>query len=105
MADFFEVDRLVEELAKIYATACATAWFKIEGKKPMQPEYRAKVAEFMGHFEHTLSTFPDNNAKADEFKSHARKALAAEVSKVVAGLNKDVEKRYKYFADYSYDHS
>ena len=100
MADFFEVDRLVEELAKIYATACATAWFKIDGKKPTPQEYRARVAEFMGHFEHTLSTFPAT-AKAQEFQDHARKALAAEVAKVVAGQNKDVEKRYKYFVDYS----
>lgn len=104
MADFYEVDRLVEELAKIYATACATAWFKTERKKPTQPEYRAKVVEFMRHFEYTLSTFPQN-AEADRFREHAKKALEDEVARVVAGQNKDVEKRYKYFTDYSYDRS
>lgn len=98
--DFFEVDRLVEELARLYATACATAWFRIEKKKPVQQEYRAKVAEFMKHFEHTLDTFQDT-PEAGRFKEHARKALAAEVARVLAGENKEVEKRYRYFVDYS----
>jgi hypothetical protein len=100
MADFFEVDRLVEELAKIYATACATAWFKVEKIKPTQPEYREKVAEYMKHFEHTLATFPDK-PEDNAFRDHARKALDAEIARVVAGENKEVEKRYKYFVDYS----
>ena len=98
--EFFEVDRLLEEHAKLYSTACATAWFRIGKKKPDLPEYRSKVAEFMGHFEHTISTFPDT-PEAEKFKDHARKALAAEIAKVLAGQNKDVEKRHKYFVEYS----
>ncbi len=100
MVDYFEVDRLVEELAKLYSTACATAWFKIENKKPTIDEYRAKVVEFMKHFEYTLSVFP-NNAAAEGFKQHASKRLQQEISEVLAGRNKEVEKRYKYFVDYS----
>lgn len=98
--EFFEVDRLVEEHAKLYSTACATAWFRIEKKKPDLQEYRAKVAEFMRHFEYTLSTFPQT-LDAEKFKEHAKKALEAEIVKVLAGENKDVEKRHKYFVDYS----
>jgi hypothetical protein len=100
MADFFEIDRLIDELARLYATACATAWFKIEKKKPAQDEYRAKVIEFMRHFEYTLSTF-QKTPEADSFRAHAKKALEAEIEKVLAGQNKEVEKRYKYFVDYS----
>jgi hypothetical protein len=99
MADFFEIDRLIDELARLYATACATAWFKIENKKPSQDEYRTKVAEFMRHFEYTLSTF-QNTPKAESFRANAKKALEAEIEKVLAGQNKEVEKRYKYFVDY-----
>ena len=99
MADFFEVDRLVDELARLYATACATAWFKVEKKKPAPQEYRAKVVEFMRHFEHTLGTFPDT-PEAESFRAHARQLLEAEIAKVLAGQNKDVEKRFKYFTDY-----
>jgi len=99
--DYFEVDRLVEELAKIYATACATAWFKIEKHRPSPEEYRTKVTEFMRHLEHTLSTFTQQTPDAQRFLGHAKKALDVEVGKVLAGQNKDVEKRYKYFVDYS----
>lgn len=100
VADFFEVDRLVEELARLYATACATAWFRIEKTRPSQQEYRARVVGFMKHFERTIDTFQDT-PEAGRFKEHARKALAAEVARVLAGENKDVEKRYRYFVDYS----
>lgn len=98
--DYFELDRLIEDLAKIYSTACATSWFKILGKKPSKEEFRVKVVEFMNHFEHTLSTFPQNKA-GEEFRAHAKAALSSEIEKVQKGENKEVEKRYKYFVDYS----
>ena len=101
MPDYFEVDRLVEDLAKIYSTACATSWFRIAAnKKPTKEEFRAKVIEFMKHFEYTLSTFPDT-PEASKFRDHAAKRLQEEISHVSAGENKEVEKRYKYYVDYS----
>ncbi|NOJ27221.1 MAG: hypothetical protein DA330_04330 [Nitrososphaera sp.] len=100
MKDYFEIDRLVDEMAKLYSTAFATAWFRIENKKPTKEEYRAKVVEFMKHAEYSMAAFPDNPA-AKEFKEHANMKLKEEVSKVLAGENKEVEKRYKYFIDYS----
>jgi hypothetical protein len=99
--DYFEIDRLVEDLAKLYSTACATAWFKIQdNKRPSQDEFRHKVVEFMKHFEYTLVSFPQTPA-ADQFRKQARKSLEKEIAKVLAGENKDVEKRYKYYVDYS----
>jgi len=100
MPDYFELDRLVEDLAKLYSTACATSWFKIMGnKRPTKEEFRNKVAEFMKHFEYTLASFPQTPA-ADQFKDHARRSLDNEIAQVLAGENKEVEKRYKYFVDY-----
>ena len=100
MPDYFEMDRLVEDLAKIYSTACATSWFKVMGnKRPTKEEFRNKVAEFMKHFEYTLNTFP-HTPSADQFREHARKSLENEIDQVIAGENKEVEKRYKYFVDY-----
>jgi hypothetical protein len=90
MPDYFEMDRLVEDLAKIYSTACATSWFKIMGNKhPTKEEFRNKV-----------NTFPQTSA-ADQFREHARKNLENEIANVLAGENKEVEKRYKYYVDYS----
>jgi hypothetical protein len=99
--DYFEIDRLIEDLAKIYSTACATSWFKVMGnRRPTQAEFRTKVIEFMKQFEHTLDAFP-NNPAANRLKDYARKILDSEIAKVLAGENKEVEKRYKYYVDYS----
>jgi hypothetical protein len=99
--DYFEIDRLIEDLAKLYSTACATSWFKLGGnKRPSHEEFRQKVVEFMKHFEYTLDSFPQTPA-ADNFRERARKSLEQEITKVLAGENKDVEKRYKYYVDYS----
>ncbi|MEP0825839.1 MAG: hypothetical protein HRF40_10160, partial [Nitrososphaera sp.] len=86
---------------KIYSTACATSWFKITGnKRPEKEEFRTKVVEFMKHLEYTLGTFPQT-PEAVQFREHARKALEREIARVIAGENKEVEKRYKYYVDYS----
>jgi hypothetical protein len=99
--DYFEIDRLVEDLAKLYSTAFATAWFKIRGgRRPTQEEFRDKVVEFMNHFEYTLASFPQT-PEADQFREQARKSLEKEIAKVLAGENKDVEKRYKYYVEYT----
>ena len=99
--DYFEINRLIEDLAKLYSTACATSWFKIkDNKRPSQEEFRHKVVEFMKHFEYTLAAFPQTPA-ADELREQARKSLEKEITRVLAGENKDVEKRYRYYVDYS----
>jgi hypothetical protein len=101
-ADYFEIDRLIEDLAKLYCTACATSWFKIEGNThPSREEFRRKVVEFMKHFEYTLASFPQKTAEAEQFRQQATKSLEEEIERVLAGENKDVEKRYKYYVDYS----
>ena len=101
MPDYFEMDRLVEDLAKIYSAACATSWFKITGNKhPTREEFRGKVVEFMKHFEYTLAAFPEVPA-AVSFRENARKSLENVIANVLAGENKEVEKRYKYYVDYS----
>jgi hypothetical protein len=98
--DYFEINRLVEDLAKLYSTACATSWFKImDNMHPTHEEFRGKVVEFMKHFEYTLASFPHTPA-GEQFREQARKSLEKEIEKVLAGENKDVEKRYKYYVNY-----
>ena len=100
MSDFFEIERLVEDLAKIYSTACATSWYKVNNiSNPTIAEFRNKVIEFMKHFEYTLSTFPHTN-ESEKFKKYAYSLLNKEMDRVQNGENKEVEKRYKYFVDY-----
>jgi hypothetical protein len=100
MTDYFEMDRLIEDLAKIYSTACATTWFKItKNNRPSKDEFRTKVVEFMKHFEYTLSTYPQD-PESDRLRIHAKKLLYAEIEAILSGNNKEVEKRYKYYIEY-----
>ena len=61
MLDYFEMDRVIEELAKAYPAQCATTWFKItKNHKPTKEEYRDKVVEYMKQFEYLLTTYPQS---------------------------------------------
>lgn len=97
MIDYFEMERVIEELAKAYPAQCATTWFKItKNHKPSQEEYRNKVVEYMRIFEYLLATFPPS-PETDYLKELVKKSLAREIEKVIKGDNKDVERRHKYY--------
>ena len=97
MMDFFEMERVIEELAKAYPAQCATTWFKItKNHKPSQEEYRNKVVEYMRIFEYLLATFPEG-PETDYLKKLVKKSLAREIEKVIKGDNKDVERRHKHY--------
>src|SRR5919107_1493543 len=97
MIDYFEMERVIEELAKAYPAQCATTWFKItKNHKPSQEEYRNKVVEYMRIFEYLLATFPQS-PETDSLKELVKKSLAREIEKVIKGDNKDVERRHKHY--------
>ena len=53
--NYFEIDRVIEELPKSFAAPSATTWFKVSGQtRPSVKEYRDKVIEFMDNFKSTL---------------------------------------------------
>jgi hypothetical protein len=100
--DYFEIDRVIEDLAKSYAAPCATSWFKVNNiKKPSLEDYRKKVVEFMKHFELTLSISYPNDTQPEEFKEYVRSGLRKAIHSVNSGNSKEVERRYKYYADYN----
>jgi hypothetical protein len=71
----------------------------VEGEwNPTRDEFRIKVAEFMNHFEYTLSKFPDS-PESEKFKKRTRELLGKESMLVIKGDNKEVEKRYDYFVN------
>jgi hypothetical protein len=101
VADYFEVDRLAEDIAKIYASQLAVSWLKVnKNKKPSKEDFRDLVIEFMRQFDFSLSKFPDTD-EGTKFKEHARSLIKMEIDKVREGKNKEVEKRYKYYTEYS----
>ena len=97
MLDYFEMERVIEELAKAYPAQCATTWFKItKNHKPSKEEYRNKVVEYIRQFEYLLATYPQGLEK-DNLKDLVKKSLAREIEKVLKGDNKDVERRHKHY--------
>jgi len=101
VADYFEVDRLAEDIAKIYASQLAVSWLKVNNNKMLsKEEFRDLVIEFMSQFDFSLGKFP-NTEEGIKFKEYAKSLLKVEIDKVREGKNKEVEKRYKYYAEYS----
>ena len=97
--DYFEIERLAEDLAKLYSCSLAVSWFKVEDRRnPTRDEFRNKVVEFMNQFENTLATFPDT-PESEKFKARSRELLRKETEIVLKGNNKEVEKRYNYFVN------
>jgi hypothetical protein len=101
MLDYFEMNRVIEELAKAYPAQCATTWFKITNNhRPSKQEYRDKVVEYMKQFEYLLATYPQC-LETDKLKELVRKSLDREIEKVRQGNNNDVERRYKHYVENS----
>ena len=101
MPDYFEMDRVIEELAKAYPAQCATTWFKItKNHKPTKEEYRDKVIEYMKQFEYLLATYPQC-LETDKLKELVKKSLDNAIEKVLQGNNNDVERRYKHYVENS----
>ena len=100
--DFFEMERVIDELARSFAAPSATTWFKVSGqKRPTLDEYRMKVVEFMNMFESILVSGYRSNPDSSELLNFVKTAIRDNISMVLLGRNKEVEKRYKYYVDYS----
>ena len=105
MLDYFEMERVIEELAKSYPAQCATTWFKItKNHKPTNDEYRDKVVEYMKQFEYLLATYPQC-PETNKLKELVKKSLDNEIEKVLHGNNNDLERRYKHYIENSLSES
>jgi hypothetical protein len=101
VADYFEVDRVFEDIAKIFASQFAVSFYKVNNiKSPSRDEFRDLVVEFMKNVEYSLDRFPDTE-EGVRFKEYCKKLLVKEIDLVKSGENKEVEKRYKYFTQYN----
>jgi len=99
--DFFEMERVLEELVRTFASPSATTWFKVTGdKRPTLNEYRIKVAEFMNLFESALSSGFQSDPNSNDILNFIKKRVQNHTTFVLSGKNKEVEKRFKYYVEY-----
>ena len=100
--DLFELDRVLEDIPKTYAAPSATVWFKVKKNgKPTKEEYHEKVVEFIKKFENLLISCYPENEHSDYLKEYISKNIRYGISSVTTGNNKEVERRYRYYIDYS----
>ncbi len=102
--DFFEINRVLEELPRTFAAPCATTWFKVtENASPTPEEYRDRVVSFMHLFEIAFSSgFPEGGENARGLREYIKQSLKDQILLVRSGSNKEVEKRYKYYVVHGY---
>ncbi|TLX69329.1 MAG: hypothetical protein E6L03_00265 [Thaumarchaeota archaeon] len=99
--DFFEMERVIEELARTIAAPSATTWFKLtSNKEPTCEEYRRKVVEFINLFEDSLCSGYKDIQNSDDLLDFVKKRVKDQSKSVLSGNNKEVEKRYKYYVNY-----
>lgn len=100
--DYFEIDRVIEDLARSLAAPCATTWFKIAGiEDPTINIYRGKVVEFMNTFRYIIFDYYPEVKQSYAFKEYALKGLEKAICEINSGNNKEVERRYKYYTQYN----
>ncbi|HZA70669.1 MAG TPA: hypothetical protein VE548_13325 [Nitrososphaeraceae archaeon] len=101
VVDFFEMDRVLDELARTFAAPSATTWFKVTGNKsPTRDEYRLKVIEFMNLFENALSTGYQDYPNSEVLLDLVKRGVKDQANEILSGKNKEVEKRFKYYVDH-----
>ena len=100
--DYFEMDRVIEDLARSLAAPCATTWFKISGvKDPTIGIYRNKVVEFMNTFRTIIFEYYPDIKQSDTLRDCALRGLEKAIREVNSGNNKEVERRYVYYTQYN----
>ena len=100
--DLFELDRVLEDIAKTYAAPATTTWFKItNNRKTTKEEYHEKVIEFVKKFENLIKSCYPENEEADHIREYISKNIGYGISSINAGNNKEVERRYRYYVDFS----
>lgn len=100
--DYFEIERVIEELPKNYAAPCSTTWFKVtNNKKPSTEEYREKVVEFMKQFESILSAQLPDGEQTSFCLDYVKRLLNTQILLIRRGNNKEVERRFQYYVNYN----
>jgi hypothetical protein len=93
---YFEIDIMIDNLAKSYGVPNTNYYFRINNIKPSKEDYRKKVVEYIYHYLYTVDSFKDT-PNYNNFKEYVISKLEKEKEKIIKGNNKDVEKRYTYY--------
>ena len=96
----FEIERAFDLLPHIVGSSWAIVWFRLNKiKKPTREEYRKKVLEYLKMMEPIFDSYKTDE-KLSEITKYIQIRKEEEYEKIIAGLNREIEKRYERYVDY-----
>lgn len=96
----FEIERAFDLIPHVIGSSWAVTWFRFTGVKcPTREQYRKRVAMYMSMLEPLLKEFATDE-RLGGIHEYIRRRGREEVERVLAGRNKEVEKRYDRYIDY-----
>ena len=97
----FEIERAFDLLPHVVGGSWATIWFRLNKKKdPTKEEFREKVIEYFKMLEQLSLSFPENDT-FKEMNSYLKRRYDEEIKMIKEGKNKEIEKRFQRYMDYS----
>jgi hypothetical protein len=96
----FEIDRAFDLLPHVIGASWATIWFRTNRiRRPTREEFRNKVVEYYKMLDPLVNAYSqDENFK--EMAAHIRNRNQQEISRILAGKNDEIERRYKRYVEY-----
>lgn len=96
----FEIERAYDLLPHVVGASWASIYFRLNQiKRPTEAEFRAKAAEYFSSLARMEELLPDEAGFA-AIREYIRGRHEEEVRKILAGMNPEIEKRYKRYVDY-----
>lgn len=96
----FEIERAFDLLPHVVGASWAAVWFRMRGvRRPAREEFREKALEFLRGMEPVFSSYP-GSPEFEEICRYIRRRRDAEYSRILAGSNGEIEKRYDRYVDY-----
>lgn len=96
----FEIERAFDLIPHVIGSSWAAIYFRLSSElKPTRQEYRQKVVEYLEMLEPLFDSYPKGE-NFNEMREYIKRREKEEVEKILAGNNKEVEKRIDRYLDY-----
>ncbi len=96
----FEILRAFDLLPHVAGGSWATIWFRINKiSKPSREEFRIKVLEYFKLLDPLFDSLPQTN-EFKEMNDYIKRKKENVIEQIMAGKNKEIEKRYERYIDY-----
>lgn len=96
----FEIERAFDLIPHVIGSSWAAIFFRLNNNtKPTREEYRQKVVDYMEMLAPLFDSYP-KIGNFDEIREYIKRRKEEEIEKIIAGNNKEVEKRIDRYLDF-----